>query len=43
MQRGDGCYIRAYNSETATASKGFVLLLAIYLDSNGSNQGEDLD
>ena len=27
----------------ATLNKGFVLLLAIYLDSDDSNQGEDLD
>ena len=28
---------------TATVNKGFVLLLAIYLDSEDSSQGEDLD
>ena len=27
----------------ATANKGFVLLLAIYVDCDDSNQGEDLD
>ena len=27
----------------ATVNKGFVLLLAIYLDSDDSNQGENLD
>ena len=43
MQRGDGCYRRAENCGAATVNQGFVLLLAIYLDSDDSNQGEDLD
>ena len=43
MPRGDGCYQRASNCGAATVNKGFVLLLAIYLDSDDSNQGEDLD
>ena len=40
MQRGDGCYRRAYSCGAATVNKGFALLLAIYLDSDDSNQGE---
>ena len=43
MQTGDGCYKRAENRGTATVNKSFALLLAIYLDSDDSNQGEDLD
>ena len=43
MQRGDGCL----NKELKTVGlllkiNGFVLLLAIYLDCDDSNQGEDL-
>ena len=40
MQTGDGCYKRAENCGTATVNKSFALLLAIYLDSDDSNQGE---
>ena len=43
MQRGDGCYRRAENCGAATVNKRFCTAVAIYLDCDDSNRGEDLD